>query len=163
MTLLMFLHDDTGFRIMTDTLETTVEGEAFSFVDKCFAFPSRDMVVASTGVAALVTEWVDFLRTRTLALDHTQIDAHAPAVLREMWARITAQAPNMAATATIYHFGIDFHTRETILYTYRSTKNFESERVTQPGFGIDPEPDGYFDVPESDQDWLTLAQRVRTE
>jgi hypothetical protein len=163
MSLLMFLHDQDRFRIMTDTYATTVEGEPFSFVDKCFNFPSRDMVVASTGTANLVIEWVALLRDRMVALDHTQIDAHAPALLRDIWEGITRETSGNPGTATIYHFGFDFHTTEAIRYTYRSTANFESERMTEPGFGIKPQPEGPFEAPDTDDEWLQLAQQVRDE
>ena len=162
MSLLMYLHEENGFMVMTDTLATTPQGVPLAFTDKCWAFPSMNLLVATTGIKDLGARWVDTLYNRMLARDIVMLDLHAPEIMRKIWVELHDEYGDPGeATSTVYHFGIEEETGQPVRYIYRSADNFETERHDEPGFGIKPDPPGGWTVPDGLDPWIDLAQRVR--
>lgn len=164
MSLLMFIHEPDSVMIVTDTLATTVDGEAFMFQSKAWALPHLNMAVAVTGVANLGAAWNELLRTSAVVQDLRMIDLFAPEQLRRLWRTLQEEAPSGAIPATIYHFGFEVGSGRAVRYVYRSTNNFESERIEESGFGLKPAPKSFELVqPDSLDDILALALKVRAE
>jgi len=163
MTLLSFIHEHDRVQLLTDTLATDPGGAPQQFTDKVFTYASRDMVMAGTGYAALLSAWDHKLRESVLAVDLSQIDAFASDVLNDLWndLRQSQDLPD-EATATIYHFGFERDTKEAVRIAYRSKSDFVSERTTEPGFGIKPQPSD-LRLPESMDDWIKIAVDLREE
>lgn len=106
----MFLHQDDGAVILTDTLATDTSGKPLNFVDKCVAVPSMNLAIATTGYQQLMLRWVERLRESVRARDISMLDLHTPDSLREIWADIQREHGLLDGSATIYHFGFDEHT-----------------------------------------------------
>ena len=164
MSLLMFLHEDDGALVITDTLATDHEGKPLNFVDKCVAVPAMNLVIATTGYQQLMLLWIDRLRERVQARDITMLDEHAPEALREIWAELQAEHGPLPGTATIYHFGIDERTGLCRRIAYRSADDFVSDEGKAPAFGVKPEPvDGSRQEGLSDAELIEFARKIRRQ
>ncbi|QSR26873.1 hypothetical protein CFH99_14680 [Nocardioides aromaticivorans] len=164
MSLLMFLHEDDGATIVTDTLATDLAGKPLNFVDKAIPLPSMNLVVATTGYQQLMLRWIDRLRENVRARDITMLDLHTPESLREIWAELQREHGVTEGTATIYHFGIDEHTGVCRRFAYRSADNFVSEEGSTPAFGVKPEPGGGTQPDDlNDPGLIDFARRIREE
>lgn len=151
--------------IVTDTLATTVDGEAMMFQSKAWALPHLNMAIAVTGVANLGAEWDEFLRSSAVVLDLRMIDRFAPEHLRRLWLALQDGAPHDSRiTATIYHFGFEHGSDRAVRYAYRSTNNLSSERIEKAGFGVKPTANGFVPTPpESLDDIITMALQIRAD
>lgn len=164
MSLLAFHHEEKSAMILTDTLATTPEGEAFMFVSKAWAIPHMNMAIAVTGAANLGALWNQYLRNSLIARDIEMVDRLAPAQLRRLWSEVLEEHGIVGApTVTMYHFGFPEGSEHLVRYVYRSTENFESERSEQACIGVKPVPEGQFETPEDLDGWVALAERVRAE
>lgn len=164
MSLLIFVQDDESASVITDTLATDQDGKPVFFFDKCVAFPSMNLLVATTGFANLLTRWASEIREHLRARDITMLDLHAPDALRQVWADMQDELGPIEGTATVYHFGIDERTRKCRRITYRSEDNFESEPAEQGGIGLKPTPQSGV-VPDIDglESLIDLAVSIRGE
>lgn len=138
MSLLMFVQQADRVTVFTDTLATDERGNAYMYVTKCWPIPHMRTLVAATGSATLLNEWVEFIRTSILAKDIVNLDQHTPAALRSLWEEMRAEHAEHGITGTIYHFGLDPTTGQAVRFTYRSDSDFESERVDETGIGCRP-------------------------
>ncbi|MEB0001688.1 hypothetical protein QN355_09175 [Cryobacterium sp. 10S3] len=164
MSLLMFSHEADSILILTDTLATAPDGEAFVFQSKCLTLPHLNMAVAVTGIANLGAAWNELLRSSAIVQDMEMIDKFAPEQLSLLWANLMLENYEMeGATATIYHFGFETGTEHAVRYVYRSKNGFKSERIEESGFGVKPPPREPFDAPYDIEAWIALANRVRRE
>lgn len=165
MSLLLFAHDAESVIIVTDTLATTTEGEAFMFQNKAWALPHMNMVIAVTGVANLGAAWNDLLRSSAIARDIDDIDTFAQRELSRLWADILAEnGHDEQVTVTIYHFGFVPDSETPVRYTYRSKSGFQSERSQGPGFGAKPAPEGFeLNAPDTVEEFIGLALAIRAE
>lgn len=164
----MFHQGQDDFLIITDTLSTTPSPslEPHLFVTKTFPVPPMNMALVGTGAANLVAEWKARLHSGMLARDVTTLDLHTPDALRGIMADLIAQFGPIDGTSTIYHFGIDEQTGRAVRFAYRSTADFTSERVDEPGFAMKPPPvNGYSEDDDTNtlKGLLALAIKVRAE
>lgn len=163
MSILMFSQDETSVLIVTDTLATSVTGEAFMFQSKAWHLPHFNMALAVTGTANLGADWNEYLRTSAVAQHLGMIDTFAPDALRTLW-RTIQDAHGESGTATIYHFGFEPGSERIVRYVYRSTSDFESERTEDPGFGVKPPPETFeLTVPYKTDEFIELATKIRAE
>lgn len=162
MSLLLYRNAPEGSWVVTDTLATEPDGTPFLFTSKCAVVPQMRMLIAGTGTAALVDRWRDLVQTSVRALDAAMLDVHAPDALRGLWAELGREHDLTDQTATVYHFGCDASTDTHRLFVYRSTSDFSGE-IQQPGYGIKPHPLGEFSGPESIEEIVALATRIRDE
>jgi len=164
MSLLVFLQDESSATVITDTLATDVDGKPVFFYDKCVAFPSMNLLVATTGYSNLLTRWASELREHVRARDIGMLDLHAPEALRKVWADMQDELGPVDGTATIYHFGIDEQTGECRRITYRSADDFKSEPAAEGGFGVKPPPrSGEFPDDMSLESLIAFAESIRAE
>lgn len=165
MTVLMFSHDpDVGVIVVMDTLATS-DGEPHMFMSKVTAFPHARMIVAGTGLGALITGWVNYLATQRVFRDVVGAVGGATEVLRRLHAEVVGDLTGLGLTATIYNFGVERSSGRVVRYIYRSTEDFAEERYDESGFGIKPEPEGSqpWGAPDAVDDYVALAERVRGE
>lgn len=170
MSLLLFVQEDERVVVVTDTLATDTDGAPHMFVTKCWPIPHMNTLIAATGTGAMLDRWVEFVRTRMIALDVVNLDLHTPDALRQVWQSIADDFPDHGLTTTIYHFGFDPDTERAVRFTYRSKTNFESERSDEPGFGMKPPPEhpvstsaGLVEIAEAireEQEALPPAERI---
>jgi len=165
MSLLMFNHDVESVVIVTDTLATTPGGEPLMFQSKAWALPHINMAMAVTGIANLGAAWNEFLRSSAIVQDIRMVNNFAPEQLRLIWHGMLAEAsPEVSMHATVYHFGFEVGAERPIRYVYRSTRNFESERIEESGFGVKPAPDpSSLKAPDTLDEFIELALRIRAE
>ncbi|WP_277213694.1 hypothetical protein [Isoptericola croceus] len=164
MILLSFHHQEYSALIMTDTLATTRGGEPLIFQSKAWAVPHINMAIANTGVGNFGGRWNEYLRSSLLATDIEMVKEFAPEALRLTWSQVISEYEiDEVPTTTMYHFGYPTDSDRLVRYVYRSAEDFESERHEEPGFAINPWPEGDFEVPVDDDSWVALAQRVRAE
>lgn len=165
MSLLMFRHEEDAVFIVTDTLATAPDGEAFMFQSKAWTLPHLNMAIAVTGIANLGAAWNDFLRSSAIVQDIGMVDGFTPEQLRRIWVGLQAENPDAEGMhATIYHFGFPVGSDRAVRYVYRSKENFESEFDEGPGFGVKPPPEGFELVsPESLDEFVELAKKIKTE
>ncbi len=115
-----------------------------SFQRKFLSLPESNLIIAGTGHASLINGWFQhiLINFQIAAIDH--INAEAPKILR---ASVTANGGLSGLTATIYHFGYSLVERKYIGFAYRSTKDFQSERLPYDCLGSNPEIK--FELPEN--------------
>lgn len=162
MTLLMYGIDPTQIYIVMDTLAARPDGSPLIFQTKMMAFPHIEVVVAATGSANLASQWFALVRERIPSRDIDTLDARTPQALRELLEDLGGDEA-LRSTATIYHFGWSPTEDRYVGYAYRSTNDFESERLAD-GFGVKPvtEVDGErvldFETPTTVEEIFELAK-----
>jgi hypothetical protein len=164
----MFSHEREGFVLLTDTYATSPEGDPRTLQSKVFALPHLNMVMGGTGIGQLMQRWFDVIQSNMLVRNIETLNLHAPEALRSVWAGLIdefdglGRAVEEGATSTIYHFGFT-EDGQPIRFTYRSASNFRSEEATEPGFGIKPGPAWDFAVPDSLEEMVAVAIRLREQ
>ena len=161
----MFSHQPTEIVVVTDTLATSTAGEPTFFVTKTFVVPHLQLVAAMTGTANVGQELIGMLFSSLLSRDIDMAATHTQAMLRGIESGHLEQYPDETKkmTSTVYYFGHSERQGQYVRYAFRSTNGFEPQLTTDAGFGVKPEPDGGFEVPETLEDWVALAERIRTE
>lgn len=160
----MFAQDPSAVLVVMDTLATS-DDLPLMFMSKVTAFPHADMLVAGTGLAAVVNGWVDHLATQRVFRDISGARIGTPETLRQLHAATVGELTGPNLTSTIYHFGIERETGLLIRYVYRSTTGYREERSAEGGFGVKPTVDGgdpYGPVDDVDG-FIAIAERVRAE
>jgi len=162
MSLLMWIHTESSFIVVTDTLATTTERKPYAFQSKLWLLPEFNMAIASTGAAQLADRWYHRLRSDALARDIETVNAFTQGVLQEEWAKLQTDFPDLP-TATIYHFGVS-EAGETVRYIYRSNTGFNPERGVDEVFAVKPEPKRLpEETPETLDDLIQFAITVRAD
>ncbi|MET3510810.1 hypothetical protein [Plantibacter flavus] len=164
MTALLFSHSPELVVVVMDTLATD-QGRPYSFMSKVTCFQHADMLVAGTGLAAVLSGWVNYLSTQCVFRDIDGAAAGATEELRRLQKQTvgTMTGPNL--TTTIYHFGFERDSDAAVRYVFRSTSGFVPERVETPGFGAKPHIDGApaYGPADDIDDYIALAERMRRE
>lgn len=139
MSSLIFYTDPEQALVVTDTLATNPDGSPFLFTSKAHYLPHLRTVVAGTGIGGFAAEWAMIANNRMVARGIQNMDFHAPKGLRELWSKYKKEYCLPAeVTSTVYHFGFSEETGELVSFAYRSTNEFESERL-QHGVAVKPE------------------------
>src|SRR5680860_506383 len=137
LSLLMFLHQDDGFMVMTDTLATSPDGEPMAFTDKCWVLPSMNLIVATTGIKDLGARWVDVLYNRMLARDIAMLDLYAPDGLRRIWSDLVDEYGDLdGGTSTVYHFGLEVGGGPIDVANHLPGLRFDAEVVDGAGAAV---------------------------
>jgi hypothetical protein len=147
MSSLIFHTEENEVLVATDTLATLPDGQPFLFTTKAFIVPHLKMIVAGTGVGGFVGRW--FVRINdgfvVRGIDH--LDYHAPRNLTSMWQRHKKEfSISDSMTVTVYHLGFSEQDGLIHSFAYRSTNDFNSERLEPYGLRVKPEcpvPDNY--------------------
>ena len=139
MSSLIFYTDAEQALVVTDTLAVSTDGEPMFFSSKALYLPHLRTIIAGTGLAGFASAWFNMVNSSMLVKGIEGLNKHTPEALRKGWQEYE-QHPGFVArlTSTVYHFGFSEDTGEMTSFAYRSTNNFESERLGY-GTGVKPE------------------------
>ena len=139
MSSLIFYTDSTQIVVATDTLAVTSDGRPMLFSSKAHHLPHLRTIIAGTGMGMFSGDWAMEINNRMILEGIMNLDYHAPGALRARWAKYRQDfvLPE-SLTTTVYHFGLSEDDQSVVAFAYRSTSDFQSERLPQ-GFGIKPE------------------------
>ena len=139
MSSLIFQTDQHQAFVAVDTLATLVDGTPLRFTSKVLHLPQFRMLIASTGVADVLSRWLFCLNSELTVTGIHSADAVAPSCLRVLMDRMARGAEaGLDLQTTVYHFGFSELTNEMTAFAYRSIRDFESEAL---GFGAGVKPD----------------------
>lgn len=131
--LIYFLHPDYII-LATDSLATTEDSSPIRFVTKIMPLPHIKSVICGTGSFELIIDWFSFIQKHIIAKDIHLIDKLAPEYIRNIY---YSYPKENQINSTIYQFGYDIKEMKFVGYAYRSTDNFNSEKLIY-GIGIKP-------------------------
>lgn len=139
MSSLIFHTDENQAFVATDTLVTSPDGRPFKFTTKAFILPHLKLIIAGTGAGGFLARWFVRINDAVIAQGVEDLDCYTPRILASMWPEHKqkfAVLPDI--TATVYHFGFSEISGLTQSFAYRSSSNFQSERLPY-GLGAKPE------------------------
>lgn len=141
MTVLNFLLLDEIVFILSDTLLSDADKvQPLLFTSKVHPVPHWQGLITGTGSSPFILDWFTTAVGSLLARDLVHVDQYAPSLLRSLFPKHTYEPENgREITSTIYHFGYSPEEKRFVGFAYRSTDNFESERLPY-AFGIKPDP-----------------------
>ena len=138
MSSLIFELSPDSINVATDTLATLPSGEPAFFSTKAIYIPHLRMIVAGTGVAGVMGQWVQQMNDHMMLSGILNVAHHAPENLRKIWANIkTKNGLLEGQSSTIYHLGIS-EENETFGFMSRSNNDFLTEQM-EHGWGVKPE------------------------
>jgi hypothetical protein len=154
MSSLIFHTEESQALVATDTLATLPDGEPLNFTTKAFILPHLRLIIAGTGAGGFLGRWFAHINDRLVIRGIDNLDYHTPRNLASIWTRHKQEfsIPD-GITTTVYHFGFSEGTGLIRSFAYRSTDNFQSERIEPYGLRVKPE----CSVPND----YTLPQDVR--
>jgi hypothetical protein len=163
-TALNFYLQETQVLIVADTLVTNASFAPAFFTTKIHPVPHWNGLICGTGDLGLILEWHRQALGNLLARDISHLDEYVPECLRRLReGRSTDTASE--GTSTIYHFGLDEIEDRFVGFAYRSTNNFQSERLRY-GLSFKPPFDiGERKLEEFPRDFvkMCLDQRIAQE
>lgn len=127
MTALVFTVQPDQICLAMDTLVVAADDKSpSSYQTKFTILPHLNLVIAGTGLASLVTGWFHFVNGSVVVRDIEHLNAFAPEALR----RAAAQCEGTdLTTTTLYHFGYAISEKRYVGFAYRSTNNWEPEKL----------------------------------
>ena len=135
MTAIVFALQPDQICIAMDTLVVGADDKLPQYFHRKFiALPQANIVVAGTGLMNLITSWFSFLSSFSEKTNIDQINNLVPHALRELSRHCYGTD---LITTTLYHFGYSNQEERYLGYAYRSTKNFDSDRL-QYALGFKP-------------------------
>jgi len=135
MTALIYALQPDQVCLAMDTLTVSAADKSpILFQTKFAVLPHLDMVVAGTGLAAMVTQWFQFVNGNMVVRDIDHVDCFAPEALR----KAEAECPGTElSTTTLYHFGHSLQRQCYVGYAYRSANKWVSEQLPY-ALGVKP-------------------------
>ncbi|MEK6663215.1 MAG: hypothetical protein AABY73_05035 [Pseudomonadota bacterium] len=136
MTALVFALQPDQICIAMDTLVVGAEDKRpMSFQRKFLSLAENNLLIAGTGLANLINGWFTYISSLSDLSDIDDLYLFAPNVLQ---ASVAAAGGLGEITTTLYHFGYSKIEARYVGYAYRSTANFQSERL-QYALGFKPQ------------------------
>lgn len=160
-----------GVFVAADTLVTDQSFKPSFFTSKVHLMPHLNGLICGTGNLNFILDWTRHILGGMLAFDIAHLDEFTPDSLRSLYAARPSQEREQM-TSTIYQIGFDEGEDRFVGFAYRSTADFESERLdygtrTKPGYqGSLPMtgfPDDFVEVCRAqrfEQDTLPASERV---
>jgi hypothetical protein len=135
MTALIYALQPDQVCLAMDTLTVSADDKTpLLFQTKFSVLPHLQMVIAGTGLAAMVAQWFQFVNGNMVVRDIDHVDFYAPDALRTA----EAECPGTdLSTTTLYHFGYSREQQCYVGYAYRSAKNWVSENLPY-ALGVKP-------------------------
>ncbi|MBL5906434.1 hypothetical protein [Serratia fonticola] len=125
--------------VATDTLAVTNEGEPFLYTNKAIYLPTLKTIICGTGVGGFSSAWAEKINSRMILEGIENLDVHTQESLNGLWGLFKEEYKiDHASTTTVYHIGFSELSQEIVSFAYRSTNNFESERLAH-GTAVKPE------------------------
>lgn len=164
MTLIMFDEEEENITIYSDTLVVDAQYRPVGYRNKVWTFPHLNLVITTTGTAEVGEAWAHQVGRLLDVRDIEDLNQIAPKWLPEIHEHVAAQAGEDIGTATIYMWGFPTGSKTMTRYTYRSPDGYQSEPSTGRGFATKPPARTFTpERPESLEDVIVLAERIRTE
>ncbi|MGP5323191.1 hypothetical protein [Vreelandella titanicae] len=139
MSSLIFYTDDTQALVATDTLVVDPSGNPIHFCSKAIYLPHLRTIIAGTGIGGFANNWANDVNNDFVVSGIDNLDFHTPSSLRAKWEKLTKEHDFPEdATTTVYQIGISENSQQISSYAYRSTSNFESEKLSH-GLKMKPE------------------------
>lgn len=171
MTVINFALLPDGVFVVTDTLVTNERFKPAFFTSKVHPVPHLNGLICGTGSLGFILNWSHLVLGGMLARDIAHLDEFTPASLRALQAN-RPELERETMTSTVYHLGFDEREDRFVGFAYRSSADFESERLeygtrTKPGYVGDLPlmgfPDDFVEVCRAqrlEQDALPPEERV---
>lgn len=135
MTALVFTVQPEQICLAMDTLVVAADDNTpLCYQTKFIVLPHLNLVIAGTGLASLITGWFHFVNGSMVVRDIDHLNTFTPGSLRR--AETECQGTGLTTT-TLYHFGYSTLEKRYVGYAYRSTKNWESDRLPD-ALGLKP-------------------------
>ena len=134
------------------------------FTSKFFPLLHLDGAMCGTGSANFTMGWFNLIQTQCVVRDIVNLDSFTPDRLRDLYEEYRKQ-PGMGENflSTVYHFGYSVDLNSFVGFAYRSTSNFESERL-QNSVGYKPELSTGFPVVENfPDDFIKIMEQQKQE
>jgi hypothetical protein len=136
MTALVFALQPDQICIAMDTLVVGADDKKpMSFQRKFLSLANNNLLIAGTGLANLINGWFTYVSSLPDLSDIDDLNLISPCVLKES---VRAAGGLGEITTTLYHFGYSKSEGKYVGYAYRSTTNFQSERL-QYALGLKPQ------------------------
>jgi len=136
MTALNYLIQEDRICLAMDTLVVSADKKIpIHYQTKFSILPHLNLVVAGTGRIDFIQEWFQCVNGSLNVKDIEGLDEISPDILRSEWSIIYDES---CKSSTIYHFGYSQDKQEYTGFAYRSTNDFQSERLIC-SVGIKPE------------------------
>jgi hypothetical protein len=136
MTALVYTLQPDQVCIAMDTLVVSADDKKpMSFQRKFLLLPKHDLLIAGTGLVNFVNGWFEYVSSVSDLGDIDDLNSFTPGVLR---ASVWAVGGLGEITTTLYHFGYSKAEAKYVGYAYRSTCDFESDRL-QYALGFKPQ------------------------
>lgn len=160
MTALNFALADDGVFVVADTLVTTETFQPGFFTSKVHPVPHLNGLICGTGSLGFILDWSRNVLEGMLAIDIAHLDQFAPARLRAIHAG-RPEKERRFLTSTIYHLGFDDQEDRFVGFAYRSTADFESERL-ENGTRIKPAYEAPRQIQTFPDDFVEVCREQRT-
>jgi len=144
MTALNFILAEDQVIISMDSLSSNENANPFKYTTKIFPLPHINTVVCGTGSLQLVLKWFCYIQEKVLAENINVINREAPEALP-----ILEKETGHEVDSTIYHFGIDSHSKKFVGYAFRKNNNYRIEKLDN-GIGVRP-PDAVLEKISNNQ------------
>ena len=131
------LFSDRGY-VAVDTLATFNEGQPCYFTSKAIPLPHLNMLIAVTGVAVMLTDFLADINNRVIR-GPEDLAFKAPELLQKIWMEYRGRGslgpawPPENHTATIFHFGFSEETGQMVGYQHHSGNDFAAEALSGKG------------------------------
>lgn len=135
MTALVFALQPDQICVAMDTLVVGAEDKKpMCFQRKFLSLPENELLIAGTGLANLINGWFGYVSSLSDLGDIDDLNHFASSVLA---ASVRAAGGLGEITTTLYHFGYSRAEAKYVGYAYRSTTDFQLERL-QYALGVKP-------------------------
>jgi hypothetical protein len=130
MSSLIFRTDEDKAFVATDTLASSPDGEPAFFTTKVFIVPHLRLVICGIGISGFLGRWFIEINDRMVVKGIDHLNYHTPINLLRLWRDyLKGSSIPDNLTATIYHFGFSEEDSLIHSYAYRSTKDFNSDKI----------------------------------
>jgi hypothetical protein len=158
---LIFLTDEDNVVVATDTLVVTPDGEPSMFTSKAIYLPHLKVIVAGTGLQGFASEWALKINDKLIVNGINNLDHHTPHCLRELWIKYKSELLfGDEMTTTVYQFGFSQMDGNIVVFAYRSTNDFKSEKLT---YGIKAKPECTTSFEENDTFMDVIPKMMREQ
>ena len=125
MTAINYIIEEDSVRLYMDTLSIlSTDKKPLNYTTKFIALPHLDTVIAGTGDAGFVNNWMFSVKGSVAIKDIDHLNELTPG---ELAAISSIHSEFKGVTATIYHFGYSPSKKRFVGYVYKSAENWNPD------------------------------------
>lgn len=144
MSSLIFHTQPDAVIVVTDTLVVDQGGAPVHWTSKAHPVQHLKLIIAATGLAGLSSRWFVQVNDLMLVRGIEHLNTFAQQKIKDLFTKYCEEAGAPAdLMTTVYHFGISEVTGEVVAFAYRSTNDFQAERL---GYGLKFKPEANFEM-----------------